>query len=225
MGLWPFGGFRVNVFMFCYFIIISLYGMDAAISVNNKYGKFAITSLILTLFIVLPFPFEMSLYTSKSPIVSVPGFWTSNSRIRYALDTISSYELSENAKTKKNGEFILLADWHSFDPVRYYLWKHSSLSKKYEHLYANGKLRLKYIGEPDIIIKDLKRITANPGLAGKRIWIVISQYQSINKVNLFFSKKEENIILKKNFGGSNLLLYYQIPSSLSKCNTKEDMVS
>lgn len=209
MGLWPFGAFRVNVFMFCYFIIISLYGMDTAISMDNKYSKLAITSLILTIFIVLQFPFGMSRYTSKSPIVSVPGYWAPNSRIRYALDTISNYELSKNAETKQNDECILLADWFSFDPVRYYLRKHSSLSKKYEHLYANRKFRLKYIGGPDVIIKNINRITANPRFADKRVWIVISNYHSMSKVNLFFSKKK-NIILRNDFSGSDLLFYLQL---------------
>ncbi len=209
MGLWPFGAFRVNIFLFCYFIIISLYGMDTVLSMDNKYSKLAITSLILTIFIVLQFPFGMIRYTSKSPIISVPGYWAPNSRIRYALDTISGYELSKNAGAKQNDECIILADWHSFDSVRYYLRKHSSLSKKYEHLYANGKFRLKYIGGPDVIIKDLNRISANPRFAGKRVWILISQYQSISKVNMFFSKNN-NVILRMDFSGSNFLLYHQL---------------
>lgn len=209
MGLWLFGAFRVNIFMFCYFILISLYGMDAAISMGNKYSKLAITSLIITIFIVLQLPFEISHYTMKGQIVSVPGYWAPNSRIRYVLDTISNYELSKNATTKQNEECIVLADGHSFDPVKYYLWKHSSLSKKYEHLYSNGKLRLEHIQGPHRIIKKLNKITADPSLAGKRVWIIISEYRSINKVDLLFSKKK-NIILRKNFNGANLLLYYQI---------------
>ena len=55
------------------------------------------------------------------------------------------------------------------------------------------------------------RKTTFPGLAGKRVWILISKKSCIKKVDQYFRKKNNNnIILKKYFGGTNLLIYYQI---------------
>jgi len=123
---------------------------------------------------------------------------------------MSSYELSKNAKTKQSEKCILFTDYHSFFPVKYYLWKHSTLSKKYENLHSNGKLRLYNVGlRCNEIIKSLNKITTDPGLAGKRVWILISKKSCIKEVDQYFNKKND-IILKKIFRGTNLLIYHQI---------------
>ena len=216
MGLWPFGAFRVNVFMFCYFVIISLYGIDTAINIDNKHIKLAMASLIVTIFILLQFPFGINHYAIK-----IPGCWTTDSNMRSVLDTISSYELSKNAKTKQNEECILFTDWHSFFPVRYYLWKHSSLSKKYEKFLSNGKLRLYNIRlKCNEVIKSLNKITKSPGLAGKGVWILISKRKCVSEVDQYLSKKN-NIIIKEIFRGGHLLIYYQISPVVDTIEAEE----
>jgi hypothetical protein len=204
MGLWPFGAFRVNVFMFCYFIIISLYGMDTLITIDNRHSRHAMISIIVALFIILSLPLGINHYKVKASKFSTP-----HSNMRSVLDTIFRYELSKDFKMKRNDACVLFADYHSFFAVKYYLWKHSSLSKRYERFQSNDALRLFNIGLTcDQIFESLHKITTDPQLKGMRAWILISKISCLEGVNHYFREKG-NIIMMYDFTGANLLVYYQ----------------
>ena len=204
LGLWPFGAFRVNMFMFCYFVIISLYGIDVVITTDTKLFKGVAISIVVGLFIILQFPFGINHYKVKASEFSTP-----HSNMRLVLDTIFRYELSKDTKSKRKNACVVFADYHSLFPVKYYVWKHSSLSKRYERFQSDDALHLFTIGLTcDQILKSLNKLSTDPQLRGMGAWILISKIPCLKDVNQYFKKKKDRMKMY-NFDGNNSLVYYK----------------
>ena len=148
----------------------------------------------------------------------MPGYWTPDSDIRSALDIISNYELSKNTRTNQNKQCILLVDHLSHHSVKYYLWNHSTLSKKYEHLYSKGELRIITIWELSCskLIKKLKNKTTDPSIADERVWLLVSSYSScIKKIRFGYLCWVTHMVIKRTRSCTYIILRYFSPNPIT----------
>lgn len=199
MGIWPFGPFRVNLFLFSYFLLISLYGLDVITTTTSRRLNLCTSLFALSIFVALQLPIKPAHFALK--IAGNPG-------IKPLLTTLFSPD-----HPRKGHPRIIMAEGYSYFPIKYYMESHSEFSEKYKKTFNNYQLvRLRKPRELTYLINILSSESLNEH---EPVWIVNSYYRDFNKLDKYLLK--ENILLHKIHKKSELLLY--LPHAVSNLFT------
>lgn len=200
IGLWPFGPFRTNIFIFGYLLIVALYGLDRIFRSSGKRMKIMIGLTLFVFFVALQFPVHLD-YHKK-------GWWAGNSEMRRVIDEIYQYETS---LTDRHRQRMIITDFHSEIPLTYYLQHHRSLSKRYGAFFADFDMIHSRAGDIERLENTLIKIAQDPLVSAKPVWLIVSKYQM--RKNLFDMQRVKiDVLIKRIFHG-NTLLYGVVATS------------
>ncbi len=202
LGIWPFGPFRVNLFLFCYFLIISLYGIDAVINSSNTRFNQCMTVPIVIILIFLQLPFKPEYYESKKHIP--------DSDMKYVLNTILKMDHMDLLGHVKNQKRLIMADEHSFHQIKYYLKNHTEFSNKNRDIFAADYKIFK--------VRRMRELNTRGYVNNiKPVWIINSNIRDINNADKYLIR--DNIIFKKIFKKNQNELIYYLPHTVSNIIT------
>ncbi len=194
LGTWPFGPFRTNLFLFCYFLIISLYGIDVIINTANRRFNLYASVFMVIILILLQLPFKPEYYKVKKG---------NRPDIKSILNTISDMGPLSQGKSLNKQPRVIIAEDASYQPIKYYLESHSELSEKYKEIRSDYKIlyviRMREINK--LISTELSDYVKN----GEPVWIVNSNPGDINMLGKYLVM--DNIRFHKIFEESELIKY------------------
>ncbi|MCP3932308.1 MAG: hypothetical protein GY705_24820 [Bacteroidetes bacterium] len=192
-GWWLFGGFRTNLFILPYFLLVTLYGFDVFITNLKNDKNFVVAAVLVVFFVSFQFTVFISFYSFKN-------YWARHSNTRDALEYILEVE---NSNSEIPGKILVGGDIHSVKPGKYYLYKSEYLKEEFNSKVED--IKIKYLGknEHDIIEK-LKILDA------ESVWIVLNKNKFIESRFIFnFIKNNKKILYYYRYPKSTLIIKYR----------------
>ncbi len=222
MGHWPFGPFRTNLFMFSYFILVTLYGIDFLVGSKRWTLRIPSVSVLILCAFMLQAPLDWSRYKSKP-----------NSSIGAVIETILDYHLNRSgSEAPQIVQPIILADLHSYYPLVYYFQYDARVTAEIKSRYPlitpipifidgglnRGKVdhllqwppSIAYIA-PIYVDRTRQVMTRHGRIGPNEVWFAISKKMVADKAVPFFDRRGEIVKYKKRFGDSNLLIRVSAP--------------
>jgi len=209
LGMWPFGPFRVNLFLMLYFLVPTVNGFNFFIKKNNKILKNGFLC-VLVFFFVLQLPINLQYYEIKPRNTWVDA----QSDVRKELEIIIKLESARKAQGYVNRQTVRIhADNHAYFATQFYLTHHPNaggytealqeLNVKYSYVLS-GVESFQPEGAGSIIDK-LEYLSKNPGIYGEVVWYVLGNREAIDKIEPIIASMPERVLYKKKFSYASLI--------------------
>jgi hypothetical protein len=199
-GVWPFGPFRANLFLFLYFLILTVNGFNFFISMKNTILRYVAYCIVVVLFFILQLPINFHYYTIKPR-----DTWVAQSDVRKALEIIIQYEKARESGGSKNyREIPVIADRGAYRSTYFYLNYHQNAAGFTKSLRELNVQYSRVISES--IIGKLKSLSRNPKTSQELSWFVIGKPATITKIEAIINKMPERIVYRKKFSYAGLVV-------------------
>lgn len=214
LGMWPFGTFRVNLFLTIYFLILTANGFYYFLNKKNKILHYGVLGIV-AVFFLLQLPVNFHYYTIKPRNTWLDG----QSDVRKALETIVEYENRLLASGFISyGKITVAVDNHANFVMQYYLTQHPESSSYGEQLQ---KLNIKYkyvlsgveTFQPEgaqTIIGTLQSLQRSAGVFRGDQWFLIGNPKAIDRIEPIVNSMPERIVYKKKFSYGTLVMLLRV---------------
>lgn len=162
LGYWPYGPFRTNIFLFPYFILVACYGLDR-LAAHRRLRAFAIAAAVILFASMVPLePRALTMKHARD--------WAPAPQLTKVLDEMQD-RLAADPRPAANA---IIADWHAWRPLEYYLER----SPRGRDTYAQLRTGVTLVQERPLdgvdrlaaLVSDA-RCSGAPGAT--RIWVVV----------------------------------------------------
>ncbi len=216
-GVWPFGPFRANLFLFIYFAILTVNGFYFFINNKNRILQY-LSYFVIVVFLLVQLPINFDYYSIKPRYT-----WAIQSNVKDALETIIQYEKVAQSGGD-HGERPIFAESHAYVSTNdYYLTHHpnsahytkslQALNLKYYH-YESG---LKLVGGKHVpvvtkntILGILLDADIMPTLSRGYAWLVIAEPGAVDAVESFINRMPKRIVYRKKISYGSLVVLLEI---------------
>lgn len=215
IGLWPFGPFRVNLFLMVYFLILLVNGLSFFLKRKNQILKYGGYCVLFIFFFLLQLPINFNYYKIKPSDTWDP----SQSNVRQVLNAIIGYEDAMKAKGYvASAQFPVFADDHAYFSTQFYLkdyWNAAAYRKSLHelnlHYYyvLSGVESLKIKGAYSILDM-LRKLSPDPANSRGEAWIVLGYPAAVEKIGRIIDAMPERVIYKKKFSYASLVVLLRI---------------
>lgn len=163
LGYWPYGPFRTNIFLFPYFILVACYGLDRLIT-HRRLRAFAIAAVVILFASMVPLePRALTMKHARD--------WAPAPQLTEVLDEMQD-RLAADPTPAAN---VIVADWHAWRPLEYYLER----SPHGRDTYARLRMETTLVQERPLVgvdrlsaLVEAAHCTGAP-VGSTRVWVVI----------------------------------------------------
>lgn len=180
--IWPYGGFRTNLFLIPGLFILAGFGANSLI--NIKLLKIP-SQIILVLFIITHLPYKISFFSLKRP-----EYWTANP---HTSELVIALKKEAYLAKQRNEKMHLILDWHTYEPLSLHVLKQnqdkfgikSSGLEKSLIIYRGGVNSSTLVNTYNNTLKKLKSSKNCPS----QIFAVITKIEANKPFINFLSRK------------------------------------
>jgi hypothetical protein len=165
LGFWPYGDFRANLFLVPGALLVAGLGFDWLADLHR--AKVLVWAGMLA-FLLLSFPAGIDYYKWKWTREGAPS-----PQITQVLDELLVLQAQDSSVARN----VIIADWHSWRTLRYYLGRHPQASKTYAVLRESTELvrgPLNELPELERLLVAQQRRASEDGHA-TRVWLVVTK--------------------------------------------------
>jgi hypothetical protein len=186
LGYWPYGAFRANLFLLPGALLLAGLGIDWL--ANGRWTSWVVYGMLAGVLMVAAIS-EPATYRTKLAV-----HWAAAPQHTEVLDAIERRGVDDGA----NWTNVILADWHSWRPIAYYLRDYPALSERVRLVrgpLANmARLEAQLAEEVDRARRERRKT---------RLWLVVTQldpHRDIGSVELV----EEFAVFRREFESPDL---------------------